>query len=283
MLTYLQAIFFGALQGVTELFPISSLGHTVILPKVIGWDVAQYNETFVIFIVATHVATALVLLGFFWKDWIHMMFGFFRSVQARKIPEGDTYAKLIWLIIVATIPAGLLGLLLDKKIESLFDEPARAALFLIANGFLLYGAELLRKKRAGKESMGTLDEGIVKISFLQSFGIGAMQALALFPGISRTGSALAGGLLAKLNHEEAARFSFFLATPLILAAGVLKLPKLIHISSVTVLPILAGSVISALAAYLSVRFLSRYFKHNTLIPFAIYCVVAGVIAYLAVR
>lgn len=283
MLTYLQALFFGALQGVTELFPISSLGHTVILPKIMGWDVAQYNETFVIFIVATHVATALVLLGFFWRDWMNIMFGFFRSVQARKIPEGDTYAKVAWLIIVATVPAGLLGLLLDKRIEALFDEPARAALFLIANGFLLYGAELLRKKSARKEALGTLDEGIARISFLQSFGIGTMQALALFPGISRTGSALAGGLLAKLNHEEAIRFSFFLATPLILAAGVLKLPKLIHISSVTVGPILAGSVFSALAAYLSVRFLSRYFKTNTLIPFALYCVLAGIIAHLIVR
>ena len=282
MITYLQAIIFGALQGITELFPISSLGHTVIFPQLVGWQVAQYNESFVIFIVATHVTTALVLLAFFWSDWLLIMHGFFRSVKKARVPADDTYARLAWLIIIATVPAGLLGLLLDKKIEALFNEPSRAALFLIANGFLLYGAEILRKRRARGAHHESVDVGIARLSYLQALGVGIMQSLALFPGISRTGSALAGGLLARLTHEEAARFSFFLATPLILAAGLLKLPKLIHVSHTTLGPIVLGALVAGVCAYFAVSFLTRYFKTRSLIPFALYCVIVGAISYFII-
>lgn len=281
MMTTLQAILLGALQGITELFPISSLGHTVILPQLLNWSIDQSEQAFVLFIVATHVATALVLLAYFKKDWIHIFFGFTRSVMKGRVVAGDTDARLAWLLIVATVPAGLLGLLFNKKFEALFDNPALASLFLIGNGLLLYGAERLRRKVV---YMGgthlSVNEGIAKLSYLQAFGIGSAQALALFPGISRTGSSLAGGLLARLTHEEAAHFAFLLATPLIFAAGALKLPKLLHAGLYPTGTILLGACMSALMALISVSFLSRYFKTKTLTPFAVYCVVLGLISYL---
>lgn len=278
-MTTLQAIILGALQGITELFPISSLGHTVILPQVLQWSIDQSEQSFVLFIVATHVATALVLLAYFQKDWIRIFQGFIRSVFALRVPAGDTYARLAWLLIVATVPAGLLGLLFQKKFEALFDKPTIAALFLIGNGILLYGAERLRRKTVymGGTNL-SVNAGITRLSYVQALGIGSAQALALFPGISRTGSSLAGGLLARLNHEEAAHFAFLLATPLIFAAGALKLPKLLHAGLYPTGTILLGSLISALMALLSVSFLSSYFKTKTLMPFAVYCVVAGILA-----
>ncbi|MDB5189465.1 MAG: Undecaprenyl-diphosphatase [Parcubacteria group bacterium] len=283
MITYLQSIILGGLQGFTELFPISSLGHTVILPRLLGWSIDQSAESFVIFLVATHFATALVLVFFFWSDWWKIAFGFFRSVGARRIPAGDTYARLAWLIIIATIPAGILGLALDKKFEELFAAPAVVALFLVGNGFLLYGAEILRKRRSLPEHNDP-DGAIVQLSFLQALAIGSMQALALFPGFSRTGAALAGGLLCKLNHESAARFSFLLATPLIFAAAALKLPKLFSAGNgLPLAQILTGSVVSAICAYFAIKYLTKYFKTNTLVPFAVYCVIAGVVSFIVIR
>jgi undecaprenyl-diphosphatase len=279
MLTYAQALIIGALQGLTELFPISSLGHTVLLPQLLSWPIDQHAPFFVVFLVATHFATALVLLAFFWSDWWKIIFGFFRTLGARRIPEGDTYARLSWLIIVATIPAGILGLALDKAFEQLFAAPIAVAFFLIANGFLLYGAELLRRGRDLSPAT-TADEAIVQLSFKQALGVGSLQALALLPGFSRTGAALAGGLIFRLSHESAARFSFLLATPLIFAAAALKLPELFHSNGYPVGEILAGSLAAALMAYFAVRYLTRYFKTNTLKPFAFYCMIAGVVALI---
>lgn len=278
MPTYFQSILLGALQGLTELFPISSLGHTVILPQVFGWVLNQHDESFVIFIVATHVTTAVVLGFFFLSDWIEIAKGFFRSLAARRVPEGDSYAKLAWLLIWGTVPAGLLGLLFDKKFEALFARPSQAAFFLIVNGLILFGAEALRKRR--EASASDPEQNIARLSYTQAVGIGAAQALALFPGISRTGAAMAGGLLAKLTHEEAAEFAFLLATPLIFAAGVLKLPKLLHASADMLGTVGAGVIAAGIFAFLSVSFLSRYFKTKTLTPFAIYCVAAGALAFV---
>jgi len=276
MITQFQALILGSLQGLSELFPISSLGHTVVLPQVFGWSINQHDEKFVIFIVATHVATALVLLVYYWSDWWNIIRGFFRSVKARKVEEEDVYAKISWLLVAGTVPAGALGLLFDKKFEALFARPSQAAFFLVVNGLILYGAEMMRRKR---EALGGgVEQNIARLSYTQAFGIGAAQALALIPGISRTGSAMAGGLLAKLTHEEAITFAFLLATPIIFAAGVLKLPKLLHASGTDVLPILLGSLLSALFAYLSVSFLSRWFKTKTLTPFAVYCIAFGAFA-----
>ncbi len=281
MITYFQSIILGAMQGITELFPISSLGHSVILPKILDWNINQYDNSFLIFLVATHLATALVLFGFYFQDWVLIIKGIGRSIKIREIKETDTYAKLGWLIIVSTIPAGILGLLFEDKLKMLFATPKYVAIFLILNGFLLYGAELLRKNSAEINSQS--DEQVAKMSWWRSIKIGFAQCLALVPGFSRTGSTIGGGLLVGLNHEDSLRFSFLLATPIIFAAGILKLPELLNSSNANIIgPILTGSITAAIAAYFSVRFLTKYFKTKKLTPFAVYCVVIGVVASLLI-
>lgn len=275
MISYFQAIILGAAQGITELFPISSLGHSVILPKILNWNIDQGSNLFLVFLVATHLATALVLLGFFFKDWILIIKGIVRSLRIRKIEQTDTYAKLGWLIIVGSIPVGILGLLFEDKLKIIFASPRYVAVFLILNGFLLYGAELLRKK--SKLQNIHSDEQIAKMSWLQSIKIGLAQCLALIPGFSRTGSTIGGGLLIGLDREDAARFSFLLATPIIFAAAVLKLPDLAISNDKSIMgPVLIGSIVAGAAAYFSVRFLTKYFKTKKLTPFAWYCIIAGI-------
>ncbi len=280
MITYLQAIILGGLQGITELFPVSSLGHSVLLPAILGWNIDQRSNLFLIFLVATHLATALVLFAFFFKDWVLIVKGIVRSLKIRKIETTDTYARLGWLIIVGSIPAGILGLLFEDKLKTLLASPRFVSLFLIANGFLLYGAEIIGRKKQERQSV--CDENIAKITWSQSFKVGLAQSLALLPGFSRTGSTIVGGLGVGLNHEEAARFSFLLATPLIFAAGVLKLPELLTSADIKIVgPILIGSLTSAIAAYFSVRFLTKYFETKKLTSFALYCIVIGVAASLS--
>jgi len=270
----------GALQGITELFPISSLGHSVILPALLGWHIDQSSNFFLIFLVATHLATATVLFGFFFKDWMLIFKGIVRSLKMRSIDPADAYAKLGWLIVVASIPAGILGLLLEEKLKALFASPRAVAIFLLLNGLLLYGAELLRRKKPKSHGAHT-DAEMAKISWGQGVKIGIAQCLALIPGFSRTGSTIGGGLAVGLNHENAARFSFLLATPIIFAASVLKLPELLVSGTPSIIgPILAGSITAGIAAYFSVRFLTRYFKSKNLSPFAIYCVGIGAFASL---
>ncbi len=280
MLTYGQAIFLGLVQGCTELFPISSLGHSVLITALLHWQLDQNGAYFVVFLVATHFATALVLLAFFWKDWYQMFLGFIRSIIARRIDPSDTYARLVWVLIIATIPAGLLGIILQKKVEGLFAAPQLVACALILNGVLLYGIEMVKRQRRRYENLRLSgDAAIAKLPWLPALGAGLMQALALIPGFSRTGASLAGGLLAGLDHESAARFSFLLATPIILAAAVLKLPKLLH-ADFPVGPIFVGALVSGIAAYLSVMFLTRFFKTSTLTIFAWYCIAAGGVSLL---
>jgi len=272
MLTYFQAIIMGAMQGISELFPVSSLGHSVILPKLLGWSVNQNDNFFLIFLVATHLATALVLLGFFYKDWLLIIKGILRSIKIREIQNTDTYAKLGWLIVIGTIPAGILGILFEDKLKVLFASPNAVAIFLILNGLLLYGAELLRRNKSTTENLD-------QMSWSQSIKIGLAQCLALIPGFSRTGSTIGGGLLIGLNHKDAARFSFLLATPIIFAAAVLKLPELLTSSgSGSIGPILVGSLVAAMTAYLSISFLTKYFETKKLTPFAVYCVAIGIIS-----
>jgi len=277
MLTYFQAILMGALQGFSELFPVSSLGHSVILPKLLGWSVNQNDNFFLIFLVATHLATALVLLGFFYKDWLLIIKGIFRSIKIREINSADIYAKLGWLIVIGTIPAGILGLLFQDKLKTLFASPNIVAVFLILNGLMLFGAELLRKK-SEKNKMSE-DGYVTKMTWSQSIKIGLAQCLALIPGFSRTGSTIGGGLLIGLNHKDAARFSFLLATPIIFAASLLKLPELITSGDTGATgPILVGSAVAAITAFLSVSFLTKYFETKKLIPFAVYCVAIGILS-----
>ena len=282
VISYGQAIVLGLLQGFSELFPISSLGHSVILPTLFGWDIHQNDPFFLTFLVATHLATALVLLGFFWQDWVRIVRGLGRSLARREIAADDVDAKLGWLLIVGTIPAGLLGLLLQDSLRKIFASPQSAAFFLMMNGFLLAGAEWLRR-RAPTVPEGEEADSDSRISetvgFKAALGVGAAQALALVPGFSRSGATMAGGLLVGLNNEDAARFAFLLATPIIGAAAVLKMPELVGSQGNGVRgPALVGALCSAGTAYLSVRFLVRYFQTNSLKPFAIYCVVAGAAA-----
>ena len=196
MLSYFPGIILGALQGISELFPISSLGHSVILPQVLGWNINEQSPFFLMFLVATHFATVLVLLLFFWKDWVRIVKGMFRSFREREIKESDPDAKLGWLLVAGTIPAGILGLLFKDQIQQHFITASSAALALALNGILLAGAEFLRrrKKREPSNVPGS-DARIAKLSFWQGIKIGTMQILALIPGFSRTGSAIAGGLL----------------------------------------------------------------------------------------
>jgi undecaprenyl-diphosphatase len=283
-ISYGQAAVLGLLQGVSELFPISSLGHSVILPRLLGWDIHQNDDFFITFLVATHLATAIVLFCFFFRDWMRILSGLGRSLRNRQIGT-DSDARLGWLLVVGTIPAGMLGLLLEHALRHLFASASSAAFFLILNGLLLYGAERLRRRapvinRADDDQGG--DTRIAKsLSWRQAVGIGAIQAIALIPGFSRSGATMAGGLLAGLSNEDAARFAFLLATPIIGAAAVLKLPDLIGSSGNGVRgPALVGALCSAATAYLAVRFLMRFFETNRLTPFAVYCVIAGLTATL---
>jgi undecaprenyl-diphosphatase len=277
VISYFQAVVLGLLQGVSELFPVSSLGHSVILPRLVGWNIHQNDPYFITFLVATHLATAIVLLGFFWRDWVRILRGLGRSLHDREIATDDTDARLAWLLIVGTIPAGILGLALEHKLRHAFASAQSAAIFLMLNGLLLYGAELLRR-RAPVHETGDPDARVArKVSWKGATGVGTAQALALIPGFSRSGASMGGGLLLGLSNEDAARFAFLLATPIIGAAAALKLPELFgHQGDGIRGQALVASLCSAVTAYLAVRFLMRFFQTNRLTPFAVYCFLAGV-------
>ena len=275
LISYPQAILLGLLQGVSELFPISSLGHSVILPKLLGWNIHQNDPYFLTFLVATHLATAIVLLLFFWRDWVRILRGIGRSLREREIAPGDTDAKLGWLLVVGTIPAGLLGVTLQDSLRKGFGKPTEAAIFLAVNGILLAGAEVLRRRAPQTDEDD--DARIAKrMGWGSSFGVGAAQSIALIPGFSRSGAAMGGGLLFGLSHKDAARFAFLLATPIIGAAALLKLPELFGSQGNGVRgQALVGAIGAGITAYLAIRFLMRFFETNTLVPFAIYCFLAG--------
>ena len=275
LITYSQAIILGLLQGVSELFPVSSLGHSVILPRLLGWNIHQNDKYFITFLVATHLATAIVLFFFFWRDWVRILRGLGRSLRDRGIDPADTDAKLGWLLVVGTIPAGILGLLLEHPLRNVFASAKSAAFFLMLNGLLLFGAELLRRRAPQMDADD--DARIARtVGWSGAFAVGAAQAIALIPGFSRSGATMGGGLLVGLSHKDAARFAFLLATPIIGAAALLKLPELFgHEGDGVRGQALVAALCSAVTAYLAVRFLMRFFETQTLTPFAIYCLAAG--------
>ena len=284
MITYFQAIVIGLIQGITELFPISSLGHSVLLPSLFGWHsvVAAQSDTesyFLAFLVGLHVATALALLVFYRKQWARIIKGFFSSLGSRTIKTADQ--RLAWLLIIATIPAGLIGVIFEHKLRVIFAKPLYAAIFLVINGVILLVGERMRnrdKSKRGDFSLGATTTNLASLSFKEAVIIGTSQILAFFAGISRSGITMVGGLWRGLDNEDAARFSFLLATPIILAAGVYKLHDLVGPNGTGVRgQILAGSLAAGLAAYVAVRFLDRFFRNNSLKPFAIYCLVFGTI------
>src|SRR3984893_4429943 len=281
-----QALFLGFLQGATELFPVSSRGHAVLLPRLLGWSFNQSDPSFVPYIVLLHLGTAGALLVVFWEDWVRIVRAFFRAVYKGRVGD-DPNERLAMLIFVGTIPAGLLGAFFESDLKKLFATPRVAAAFLVVNAAIMGTGELLRRRaerRRLQTSSGT-EEGFATesdLGFLPALVVGASQSLALFPGISRSGTTITAGLLSGLKHESAARFSFLLATPIILAAGVLEVPRLFQPGN----PLgmyLAGAVVAAVTAYLSTRFLLRYFRSGRLDPFAIYCLVLGLVGLVATR
>nr|WP_218890732.1 undecaprenyl-diphosphate phosphatase [Actinomycetospora corticicola] len=322
-MSWLEAAVIGALQGVAELFPVSSLGHSILLPAVLGgsWardlDVTAKDSPYLAFVVGLHVATALAMIVYFWRDWVRILTGLVTSVRDRRVENDDQ--RLAWMLVLATIPVGLAGLVLDQLFRTLLAKPVPTAAFLVANGLLLIAVEELARRRAGAAGSagaagpagatgpgaGAVDAPTVRLDaptqvlrgsrvatattpeeqadarlarlpLLTAVLIGAAQILALLPGISRSGATIGSGLLSKLSHEDAARFAFLLATPVILAAGVLKLPELFGPAGDGIRgQVLLGSVLSGVGAYVSVRFLTRYFEHRSMRPFGVYCIVAG--------
>ena len=257
---------------------MSSLGHGVILPRVLGWDIHQNDGYFLSFLVATHLATALVLLGFFWSDWKRIVRGVLRSLREREIRPDDADARLGWLLITGTIPVGVIGLLAEKPLRALFASPASAAGFLVLNGLMLLGAERLRRGVATRDERASEDpdERLAGLSWRQAAAVGTAQVIGLIPGMSRSGATMSAGLLAGLGNEDAARFAFLLATPIIGAAALLKVPDLLGSTGDGVRgPAALGAVCAAITTYLAVRFLLRFFESNRLTPFGVYCVCAG--------
>ncbi len=301
-LSYVEAVVVGAFQGVTELFPVSSLGHSVLVPALVGgqWardlNVSAPESPYLAFIVGLHVATAAALLAFFWRDWLRVLAGFGSSLRYRRIQTPDE--RLAWLLVAATIPVGLAGLALEQLFRTTLGKPIPAAAFLLLNGVVLYAGEVLRRRVAPADAAEhpadghpdhtgeAIDNRLAQLPLGRGVLIGAAQILALLPGISRSGISIVAGLWRGLSHEDAARFSFLLATPIILAAGMYKIPELFGPLGAGIQgQVLAGSVASFVSAYLAVRYLTRYFQTRTLTPFAIYCVLAGAgsLAWLTLR
>jgi undecaprenyl-diphosphatase len=281
-ISYFQAIILGLTQGIAEPFPISSLGHGVVLPRLAGWHIHQNDKFFLTFLIATHLATALVLLALFIKDWVAIVRGLGRSLQMREIRSDDTYARLGWLLVAATIPVGIIGLLLQEPLRKLFASPQTAAAFLIVNGVALLAFERLRRRppRPG-DYLGDADGRIAKLSWRQAISVGTSQAFALIPGISRSGFTMGGGLLVGLSNDDAARFGFLLATPVIFAAAALKLPELLGSAGNGVRgPALVAGVCAAATTFFAVKFLLRFFQTNRLTPFGVYGVGLGVTSTL---
>lgn len=287
-LTDLQSVVMGLLQGVSELFPISSLGHSVVFPALFGWNnlvAAQSakHSFFLTFLVSLHVATALALIVYFRNEWVKIISAFFRTIKKRRID--DKYERLAWLLVVATIPAGIVGLIFDHVLKSLFAKPLAASIFLIVNGGILITGEAIMR-RAIKNKATISAEGkdwaegerpLATLQLKEGVIIGVAQIFALFAGISRSGVTMVAGLVRGLDHEDAARFSFLLATPIILAAGLYKLPEVFGSTGNGVrVQMLIGGVAAFIAAFISVSFLSRYFKTKNLLPFAVYSIVAGI-------
>jgi undecaprenyl-diphosphatase len=270
------------LQGVTELFPISSLGHTVILPALIGWGDLVDDEAFVPMITALHLGTCIALLIYFWRDWLQVGKTMVNTIKTVKVQRG-TDEWVSWLIIIGCIPAGLLGLLFEKIIKGWFASPLLAATVLVINGSVLFLGEALRRRSEVRfHSMSPKEREahfrpLKSLTWKEALVVGASQALALIPGFSRSGTTMVGGLAVRLTHEDAARYSFLLGTPLILAAAALEVPKLLH-SHFSPLIVFMGVVVSGVAAFLSIKFLMKYFETGRLDPFAYYCWGAGLIS-----
>jgi undecaprenyl-diphosphatase len=266
----LQSIAIAILQGATELFPVSSLGHAVVLPPLLGWHLDQHSAAFLPFLVMLHLGTAIALLLYFWRDWWALATGVLGIGSAHQTSESR---RVFLLIVVATIPAVIVGFLLEKFVRGLFGSPLVAATFLVVNGLLLLFGERLRGAAGRDRPLSTL-------TITDALTIGCWQCTALIPGISRSGATIVGGLLRGIDHAGAAHFSFLIATPIILGATVLEVPKLLHESipaGVFEMSAIAA-VVAGVTAFASTAFLMRYFRRHdawALNPFAYYCIALG--------
>jgi len=304
-----QALIIGALQGVSELFPVSSLAHTILIPALLGWNINQETNSFLVFVVALHLATAIALAIYFWQDWRTVIQAYIGSIRRRKLVY-DEASKFAWLLVAGTVVVGVVGLVFEKQLRKFFEDPKLfwlVAIFLILNGGIMLYGEYLRKRTvsltktyaaspvlvgAEREQPGVTTETVNKtrlkeveeLSFPQAGEIGATQVLALLPGISRSGVTMVGGLLAGLSHEAAARFSFMLATPVIGLAALLKVPDLFKPEARDLLgTTIMAAILAGITAYFSVRFLMRYFETKRLSPFGYYCMAFGVVALVILQ
>lgn len=268
----------GLLQGATELFPVSSLGHAVLVPSLLHWSFQQSDPSFVPFLVLLHLGTATALLVLYRSQWVEIIRGFFTAALRGQMKNDSE--RLAMLLLVGTIPAAVLGVFLENRIKALFASPYAAAFFLIVNGLLMLGFEFLRRRRERGASRAEQESHFAeaeRISFVAAALVGACQALAFLPGISRSGITIGGGLVAGLRHQEATRFSFLLATPVILGAGLVEIPELFK-PGVPIAEYIAAAVLAGIAAYASARFLLRYFRSGRLDPYGVYCIAAGLLS-----
>lgn len=278
-----KTIVLALLQGVTELFPISSLGHTVIIPGLIGWGDLIHNQNFLPLIVALHLGTSIALVIYFWRDWLQVLRTLLNSIKEGEVKTG-TEEWISWLIIIGCVPAGIVGVLLKSPLEKLFASPIIAATFLVVNGSVLFAGEQLRRRSEARLHALTAKEReaqfrpLSSLSWKEAIIVGLFQSFALIPGFSRSGMTIVAGLGVRMTHEDAARYSFLLGTPLIGAAALLEVPQLLGQSAGTLMYVILGMVLAGVAAYLSTKFLMKYFETGRLDPFAYYCWGAGVLA-----
>lgn len=267
------------LQGVSELFPISSLGHTVLIPALLHWPIDEGSESFLAFVVVLHLGTALALVIFYRAQWVRIVNALVSSVVRGRLGGGRD-ERLGWLLVVGTIPVGILGVLFQSSVRALFASPIPVAIFLALNGLVMFFGEALRRRQLAHGAPAQ-SKPIERLTWLEGAGVGIAQSFALLPGISRSGASIVAGLLVDLDHEDAANYSFLLATPVILLASLLEIPALFA-PGVTVGPVeaVAGCVVAGVTAYASVAFLTRYFQHNDLRPFGWYCLLAGALALI---
>lgn len=281
-MTFAQAFALAVLQGVSELFPVSSLGHTILVPALFHWrNVDRASPSFLAFVVVLHLGTALALVVYYRAQWWAIARALYISLIRGRLSDDDS-ERIGWRLVVGTIPVGIIGLIFEVPVRRLFGSPAPAAFFLVLNGLLMFAGEALRRRRARATASDYASIGA--LSYPQSVFVGFAQSLALLPGISRSGISMVAGLLCGLDHEQAAQYSFLLATPVIFAAALLEIPKLFapdaHLVAVQAI---AGGIVAGVAAYLSVAFLTRYFRSNDLRPFGWYCLVVGVISLVLAR
>lgn len=281
--TYLQAVLIGFIQGITELFPISSLGHAILIPAWLGGTfkdfISEENQTYLLISIAMHLASSVALFLVFRRRWINLFSGSFRALQNRDFQ--NTQFKVLSYIVIATIPVGALGLIFDDYFQSIFGKPEFSAVFLTINGLILIGAERLSRRDVGHELPDSDAEIDHRVNVKSAVAIGFGQSLALFAGISRFGVTMSAGLLSKLNHSVASDFAFLLSLPVILGASIVKLPQLFTSDANELMgQIFVGSIVSFICTYISVTFLVRWFKTRTLYPFAFYCLVFGILSLL---